>query len=596
MSSTFKANGQDCSFFVAKSGVDTDKVTEICTDMDFYNPSSLQFFLNATWYGGPYLEAMYAYTGFTTAQWAAFTSMADFTDFQFQTVIATAGVAGQYGCANSNNCTGAELAQLQWGSSSVTTNPASTWDATYFPVQDTVMNWGDASWLPYGSMTLAPEYKYIVTDSSQAEIDTAFASIITSTSFNAYGLMSKYSWINVITAYLTGDTTTYNEYTSYYAITDATFDLTTMISSLRADMEKRFFGPMFQDYTISDLLNGFESSDANNLSEIASNSYYDGDLMYLRNLTTPIYHNMYGIMNVTSFGMYTGSNGLTEIGNLRIINENSDVNKREMAYNGTGVTNITLSRPLTGSKTYKDISLDKVSYGMQFPPSMSQDDVKVFNARAIDIDHFQYDTEEKLGDKDLSLYKFQGKNWAGDLSFASSLDLYEEQEGCNACDILTAGTTITVNGEAWTQSTEPSDFYIKVQPETGYLYESKKSSSIFMRLGGEDALTATSSDAVTMNPTPFPTLDVLYNVTFPLYDLEESLTANQGIFTSQFDYVADSKHTVRGLVIAFSVLTALFLILGIVALVIDKLRGGNDNKAVVQRDELLERHMESPSQ
>ena len=153
-----------------------------------------------------------------------------------------------------------------------------------------------------------------------------------------------------------------------------------------------------------------------------------------------------------------------------------------------------------------------------------------------------------------------------------------------------------MNGEAWTQSTEPSDFYIKVQPETGYLYESKKSSSIFMRLGGEDALTATSSDAVTMNPTPFPTLDVLYNVTFPLYDLEESLTANQGIFTSQFDYVADSKHTVRGLVIAFSVLTALFLILGIVALVIDKLRGGNDNKAVVQRDELLERHMESPSQ
>jgi len=89
-------------------------------------------------------------------------------------------------------------------------------------------------------------------------------------------------------------------------------------------------------------------------------------------------------------------------------------------------------------------------------------------------------------------------------------------------------------------------------------------------------------------PTPFENLDPLYGVAFPLYDLQESLVANQDTFTSKFDYVSSTRSQVRGLVISFSIFAALFLILGIVACVVDKLRGG-DNKS---RDELLERHMD----
>ena len=57
--------------------------------------------------------------------------------------------------ASCRNCTGVELASLQWGEVGVTNNPKSDWDSTYFPKQTTVAQWGDPNWVPFG---MTPEF------------------------------------------------------------------------------------------------------------------------------------------------------------------------------------------------------------------------------------------------------------------------------------------------------------------------------------------------------------------------------------------------------------------------------------------------------
>jgi hypothetical protein len=54
MASNLAASGNDCAFYVDQSTCPAEKTTLICNMVDFSDPSSLQLFINATWYGGEY--------------------------------------------------------------------------------------------------------------------------------------------------------------------------------------------------------------------------------------------------------------------------------------------------------------------------------------------------------------------------------------------------------------------------------------------------------------------------------------------------------------------------------------------------------------
>ena len=81
------------------------------------------------------------------------TSLAD--TFGCDLTAALTDIAEWYQCAEATNCadqttpsatycncTGQELASLQWGSNGVTNNPKSTWDASYIPKVMSVYDWG----------------------------------------------------------------------------------------------------------------------------------------------------------------------------------------------------------------------------------------------------------------------------------------------------------------------------------------------------------------------------------------------------------------------------------------------------------------------
>lgn len=72
----------------------------------------------------------------------------------------------------------------------------------------------------------------------------------------------------------------------------------------------------------------------------------------------------------------------------------------------------------------------------------------------------------------------------------------------------------------------------------------------------------------------FPDLDGIKSLV-PMFDLNESFNIDGNTFAQQYGFVASSDSSVHGATIAFIVLAILFFILGIVALVLTKFKGGN---------------------
>ena len=98
------------------------------------------------------------------------------------------------------------------------------------------------------------------------------------------------------------------------------------------------FGGAFAEIKISDMLNGYVNEYA---TKMEGGNYTLGSVYSLYNVTAPIQNDRLGFQSNVSYGMFTGSNGVDEIGELRIINEAAFVNKLVEIYNGTHYVNIT---------------------------------------------------------------------------------------------------------------------------------------------------------------------------------------------------------------------------------------------------------------
>lgn len=75
-----------------------------------------------------------------------------------------------------------------------------------------------------------------------------------------------------------------------------------------------------------------------------------------------------------------------------------------------------------------------------------------------------------------------------------------------------------VNGTAVTPATSEPNNYMMVQPDTGYTYEKAKQSSVYFTLGGKQQQISNSNYI----PSPFPSLDEIYGISVPFYDLSNT--------------------------------------------------------------------------
>ena len=95
--------------------------------------------------------------------------------------------------------------------------------------------------------------------------------------------------------------------------------------------------------------------------------------------------------------------------------------------------------------------------------------------------------------------------------------------------------------------------------------------------------------------TPFPKLDNYYGMMFPWYDLEENMVADNDKFLKETNFIGESQTTVRRITISMSTFAAFFLILGIVAFILYKLRGSDEpdnDYPISQRENMMRNHGE----
>ena len=84
-------------------------------------------------------------------------------------------------------------------------------------------------------------------------------------------------------------------------------------------------------------------------------------------------------------------------------------------------------------------------------------------------------------------------------------------------------------------ATESAENYIKVQPESGYLYERIRQSTVYLIVGGQQ-MESPPEKVV----SPLPALDAIYGVAIPIYDIQESVVANEQIFVDKFNYISET--------------------------------------------------------
>ena len=98
--------------------------------------------------------------------------------------------------------------------------------------------------------------------------------------------------------------------------------------------------------------------------------------------------------------------------------------------------------------------------------------------------------------------------------------IYEAAQGCKKCKFE---QPVFVNDKPYPNSDAPdADFFVKIQPESGFTYQMKRESTYTIFMG--DSSETVRSDGPQYNP--LPDFDSLTNTALPLYDFSENLQAN----------------------------------------------------------------------
>ena len=579
-----KANSKDCASYIQQVTTDQTQITNICSTYDFTDVDQLKAFVNATWYGdGYYLEKLQQDTTLTSDQTTKLFDATVTGSFGAAIVLQTTAISTKYTCAAAANCTAAELAGLQWGSAGVTLDPpvAGTEADSYMPVANSVKTWWSSEW---PQITQEPEYYSYVNKGSSSgspapSIPAATVSVIAVNDTDLLGLNNNYNGARLAIAYGSKDETMLQQFTTAYG----GYDASTLFEVMRYHVETYTMEGSFSTYSgTDDLINGYNNTIAD---KVNGGQYYGGYDFSLSPETTPVFNEMFGGVSKGIIGMYTGSLSLDSIGQVRILNDEAYVNKAQQVWNGTYFSEVPQNPDGTigmeGAQMFKG-----AGNGMQFPPFVDTDSpVEVYDSRLVKIVEYSHSDDDHVDGSDVTLSKFRASQFGGDVGFAFSQDFFEQAYGCGDCTNNSTDTRIVkVDGSEYVFQSTLSDNYIQVQKESGYTYQTKKKSTVFVVLGG--TLTGTPSQV-----TPFPSLDPYYGMMFPWYDLEENMVANDKDFLDHFNFIGESQTTVRRITISMSTFAAFFLILGIVAFILYKLKGDDeDEHSVHERDQLIKNH------
>ena len=229
------------------------------------------------------------------------------------------------------------------------------------------------------------------------------------------GLNNNYNGGRLATAYNTNNAANLKIFSDVYG-----YDAATLFEVMRYHVEAYIMGGGLKTYTdTSILIDGYEDDIA---SRINGGEYYGGYDFSLTNATTPVFNDNYGGVAEANYGLYTGSHGLDEIGEIRLINGEAYVNKITRVWNGTYFTDVPQNPDGTTGMKHA-VWLDGVGNGMQLPPFVDTDSkLEIFDTKLIAKTTFTHADDSTIDGSDVTISKFSTNTFGGDVGFAYNQD------------------------------------------------------------------------------------------------------------------------------------------------------------------------------
>lgn len=295
---------------------------------------SLKLFVNATWYYADptYMQNLQDGTTLTSAETDKLFDFKTEGTFGADLIAQTTALAGLYSCANATNCTGAEIGGLQWGSAGVTLNPLYKNDDDYLKTASSVKDWWSTEW---PAIDQAPEYYSYASsvsgsDATAPALPATAVAVIVSNSTEDLGLNNYYNTGRLVNAFAADDKTKLDIFTKAIG-----YDAKVFAEVMRYHIQTYTMGGALKTYTAEQLMNGYENDIA---AKINGGQYYGGYDFSICNDTTPVFNDMLGSVSEATYGIYTGSNGVDEIAEVRTVNGEAFVNRIQNVWNGTYFT------------------------------------------------------------------------------------------------------------------------------------------------------------------------------------------------------------------------------------------------------------------
>jgi hypothetical protein len=123
---------------------------------------------------------------------------------------------------------------------------------------------------------------------------------------------------------------------------------------------------------------------------------------------------------------------------------------------------------------------------------------------------------------------------------------------CQDCDSAMTDKIQVAYQDFNSLSKENHDSYVNVEPSSGYMINQQKTTSVFVYLD---------------STLPFPTLDNIGKQMIPFYDVVEKIDMNRNRFNENYGYANSANKSKKSLLITFAVLTGVFFIITVVAIV-----------------------------
>ena len=146
---------------------------------------------------------------------------------------------------------------------------------------------------------------------------------------------------------------------------------------------------------------------------------------------------------------------------------------------------------------------------------------------------YKHSGDSSVPDSDVTLSTFTAASFGEDVGFAYNQYFMEKAYSCGGCQASNDTRKVMVDGTQYVYAKDASDNFITVQKESGFTYQQKKQSTVFIVLGGTE--TSTPSKV-----SPFPDLEAYNGMMIPWYDLNSNMQANDNKFLDKFNFIGES--------------------------------------------------------